>query len=87
MISVPSKRIAMEEANKEILKKIMTKDAIERLHRIKISSPIIASQLESYLIHVYQNGQLNGKITDEKLKQVAEILSPKRETIIKRKRK
>lgn len=84
---MPSKRIVMEEANKEVIKKIMTKDAIERMHRIKISSPIIASQLESYLIHVYQTGQLNGKITDDKLKQIAEILVPRRDTKIKRKRK
>ncbi len=65
----------------------MTKDALERMTRIKISSPVIASQLETYLIQAYQTGQLNGKINDNKLKQILEVLLPKRETKIKRKRK
>ena len=78
----------MEKANKEIMKNIMTKSAAERLSRIKISSPVIATQLEAYLIHVYQNGQLTGKIDDKKIKQIVEVLRPqKKEVKIKIKRK
>jgi len=84
---VASKKIVVEAANKELMKKILTRDAMERLSRVKISSPVIATQLESYLVHVYQNGQLDGKINDNKLKQILEVLTPKKETKIKRKRK
>ena len=88
MISVPGKKIVVEAANKELMKKIMTKDALERLSRVKISSPVIATQLESYLIHVYQSGQITGKINDKKLKQILEVLVPQKpKTKIKRKRK
>ena len=85
MISVPNKKIHVEEANKEIMKKIMTKDALERFFRVKISSPVIASQLESYLIQVYQTGQLAGKINDTKLKEMLGVLTPKKDYKIKRK--
>ena len=81
------KKIPMEEANKEVLKKAMTKDAIERLSRVKISSPVIATQLEAYLIHVYQTGQVTDKIDDKKLKELLEVLSPKKDVKIKRKRR
>ena len=87
MIDVPSKKIIIEEADKEIMKKIMTKDALQRLSRVKISSPVIAKQLEGYLIHVYQTGQVTEKINDKKLKQILEVLSPKKDIKIKRKRK
>ncbi len=85
MISVASKKIPIEEANKEVLKKAMTKDALERLLRVKISSPIIAKQLESYLIHVYQTGQITDKVNDKKLKELLEVLNPKKNIKIKRK--
>ena len=78
----------MEKANKELLKNVLTKSAAERLSRIKISSPVIAMQLEAYLLHVYQSGQLTGKIDDKKLKQIVEVLRPeKKEVKIKTKRK
>jgi len=64
----------------------MTKDALERLYRVKISSPVIAKQLESYLIHIYQEGHLDGKINDKKLLQILEVLTPKKKEMkIKRK--
>ena len=88
MINVASKKIHIEEANKEVMKKIITKDAAERLSRVKISSPVIASQLEAYLLQVYQTGQLTEKVNDVKLKQILQILTPKKKQIkIKRKRR
>ncbi|MBU3904526.1 MAG: DNA-binding protein [Nanoarchaeota archaeon] len=82
-----SKKIHMDGANKEVLKKAMTKDALERLSRLKISSPITATQLEAYIIHVYQTGQVTTKIDDEQLKQVLQVLNPKKDVKIIRKRK
>ena len=68
--------------------KILTKDAFERLSRVKISNPSVATQLELYLTQVYQTGQLNDTITDEKLKQILSVLvGEKKETKIKKKRK
>jgi programmed cell death protein 5 len=75
-----------EALKKEILRKILTKNALERLGRIKLANPVLATQLELYLFQVYQSGQLKGSIDDRKLKQILSVLVPKkRKTKIKRK--
>ena len=75
-----------EALKKEILRKILTKSALERLGRIKLANPVLATQLELYLFQVYQSGQLKGSIDDRKLKQILSVLVPKkRKTRIKRK--
>lgn len=78
----------MEEVKNEVIKKMMTKDAFERLSRVKMANPTVASQLEAYLIQVYQTGRLNEKIDDEKLKEVLNVLiGETKKTTIKRKRR
>lgn len=75
-----------EEIKKDALKKTMTKEAIERLGRVRIANPLLSTQLELYLVQLYQSGQMKGKIDDKKLKQILSILVPKkRKTKIKRK--
>lgn len=78
--------IELENEKKKILGKILSKKAYERLGRIKMVNPIIASQLEMYLIQLHQSGQLKKVIDDKKLKQILNLLIPKkRKTKIKRK--
>ena len=78
----------IEAGRKSILMKILSKDAYERLSRVKISNPAVAVQLEMYLIQVYQTGQLTDSISDEKLKQILNVLvGQKKETKIKKKKK
>ena len=78
----------IEAARKSILMKILNKDAYERLSRVKLSNSSVATQLELYLVQVYQTGQLRETITDEKLKQILSVLvGEKKETKIKKKRK
>ncbi len=68
----------LEAMKKEILRKILTKDALERLGRIKIVNPNLASQLEAYLVQLYQTGQLNKVIDDEMLKKILSTLTEKK---------
>ena len=71
---------------KDILKKVLTKDALERLSRVRIANPLLATQLELYMVQLYQSGQMKGSINDKKLKQILDVLVPKkRKTKIKRK--
>jgi programmed cell death protein 5 len=74
-----------EALKKEVLRKILTKEALERLGRVRIANPIIATQLEIYLFQLHQSGQLNEIIDDDKLKQILKVLTPKRKTKIRRK--
>ena len=78
--------VQYEAIKNEILGKMLTKSALERIGRVKISSPIVATKLELYLLQLYQTGTFNGKIDDKKLKQIIDVIVPKkRETKIKRK--
>jgi programmed cell death protein 5 len=75
-----------EDLKNKTLGKVLTKSALERLGRVKLANPVLATQLEMYLLQAYQAGQLKGNIDDKKLKQILNVLVPKkRKTKIKRK--
>ena len=67
----------MEVMKKTVLKKILTKEATERLGRIKLVKPEIANQLELYLVQLYQAGKIPNMITDEQLKMILEQTATK----------
>jgi len=73
-----------ESMKKEVLRKILTKEAVERMGRVKLANPLVATQLEMYLFQLAQSGQLNEMIDDAKLKQILSVLIPTRKTKIKR---
>jgi len=75
----------IENMRKQTLSKILTNQALERLGRIKTANPALVVQIENYLLHVYQTGQLKDQIGDQQLKEILEVLSDKRKTTIKRK--
>ncbi len=67
----------LEAMKKIILKKVLTKEATERLGRIKLVKPEIANQLELYLVQLYQSGKIGNMITDEQLKIILEQIATK----------
>ena len=67
----------LEAMKKIILKKVLTKEATERLGRIKLVKPEIANQLELYLVQLYQSGKIGNMITDEQLKTILEQIATK----------
>lgn len=69
----------MEEIKKMVMKKILSKDAIERLGRIRVVKPDLAAQLELYLVQMYQAGKLKTEISDEQLKMILESLTAKKD--------
>lgn len=73
-----------ESMKKEVLRKILTREAVERMGRVKLANPLVATQLEMYLFQLAQSGQLNEMIDDAKLKQILSVLIPSRKTKIKR---
>ena len=75
-----------EAMKNDILKSVLTREALERLGRVRMANPLLATQLEMYMVQLYQSGQLRGNIDDKKLKQILDVLIPaKRKTKIKRK--
>jgi len=74
-----------ENLKKEVMRKVLTKEALERLGRVRMANPLVATQLEIYLFQLYQAGKLTEMVDDKKLKQILEVLSPQRKIKIKRK--
>ncbi|MBU5575171.1 MAG: DNA-binding protein [Candidatus Aenigmatarchaeota archaeon] len=72
-----NENLEIEIAKKTILSKILDKNAYERLSRIKIANQIFANQIEAYLINLYQLGRIQQVISDEKFKQMLDLLSEK----------
>jgi len=75
----------LEALKKSVLRKVLTKEALERLGRVRLANPVIAAQLEMYLFQLHQTGQLKETIDDKKLKKILSVLVPKRKTKIRRK--
>lgn len=69
----------VEEMKKHILRKLLTKEAIERMSRLRLVKPDLATQLELYLVQLYQTGKIGKAITDDQLKVILESLTAKRE--------
>jgi DNA-binding TFAR19-related protein (PDSD5 family) len=65
----------MEEQKKQLLAKMLTKEAFERLGRVRSVNQQLAGQVEMYLIQIYQSGKLQGKISDGKLKEMLGLLT------------
>lgn len=71
----PTEMQKIEQIKKMILRNVLTKEARERLNRIKLVKPELAMQLELYLVQLYQSGKLRGQMTDEQLKDILQMLS------------
>jgi len=64
----------LEKMKKVVMRKILTKEAIERLGRIRVVKPELATQLELYLVQLYQAGQIKNVIDDPQLKKILDAL-------------
>ena len=73
----------LEAMKKQLLGKILTKEAYERLARVRIANPETASQVELYLIQLFQAGKIS-TVGDSQLREVLVALTEKREFKIKR---
>jgi len=69
----------LEKLKKIVLRKILTKEALERLGRVKLVKPQLATQLELYLVQLYQAGQIKSMIDDNKLRSILDALSKGKE--------
>ena len=66
----------LEQMKKALLGQILSKEAYERLSRVRMANPQLAAQVEVYFLQIYQTGKLQGmKITDDKLRAVLKTLS------------
>jgi programmed cell death protein 5 len=75
----------LEQQKQNLLRKILTSEARQRLTNLKMVKPEFTEQLELQLIQLTQQGKLPIPLTDTQLKQILiQLQSKKRETKIRR---
>ena len=65
-----------EAQKKAMLRKHLTDGARKRLNTIKMSKPGFAEQVEQQLLALAQSGRIQGKIDEEKMKELLQEMKP-----------
>jgi len=63
-----------EEQKKELLRKILSAEARERLARIRLAKPEFAEKVEQILITLFLQGRIKEQLSDEKFKELLKKL-------------
>lgn len=71
------RREEAEAIKQEVLRKILTPKARERLANVRLVRPELAEFVESQLIALAQSGRLNRQIDDDELKEILADLASK----------
>lgn len=64
-----------EQVKRMLLQNVLDKAARERLNRVRMVKPELASQIELYLIQLYEAGKLKSQMSDGQLKDILEMLA------------
>jgi len=70
-----------EAERAEILRRILTPDARERLGRIRLAKPEVASAVEQQLVALAASGRIQRPIDDPTLRALLERIAPERREI------
>ncbi|WP_121741788.1 DNA-binding protein [Natronorubrum halophilum] len=65
-----------EAQKKAVLRQHLTDDARKRLNTVKMSKPQFGEQVERQVVTLARSGRIQGKIDDEKMKQLLQELKP-----------
>lgn len=71
------RRAEAEALKQEILRRILTPKARERLSNVRLVRPELAEFVENQLVTLAQTGRLNRQIDDEELKEILADLASK----------
>lgn len=59
-----------------LLRQYLTDGARKRLNSVRMSKPQFAEQVEQQILAIAQSGRINGKIDDQKMKELLRELKP-----------
>jgi len=65
-----------EAQKKAVLRQHLTDSARQRLNSVKMSRPDFGEQVEQQVVALAQSGRIQGKIDEEKMKQLLKELKP-----------
>ena len=75
-----------EAQKKALLRQHLTDDARKRLNTVKMSKPQFGEQVERQVLALAKSGRIQGKIDDEKMKQLLNELKPEKKSFDIRRR-
>jgi programmed cell death protein 5 len=71
-----AQREQMEAQKKALLRQHLTDGARKRLNTVKMSKPDFGERVEQQVLTLAQSGRIQGRIDEEKMKQLLEELKP-----------
>jgi len=74
--AMEQQRQQAEAQKKAILRKSLTDGARKRLNTVKMSKPEHGERVEQQIVALAQSGRIQGKIDEEKMKELLSELSP-----------
>lgn len=87
MISKRMKALQIEQQKKEMLKRIMSNQAYERLMNVRVANYDLYSQVVDLLIAMARSNRITSQITDDQLKSILAKVTYKPDTKIEFKHK
>lgn len=78
---------AIEQQKKEVLRKLMSQAAYDRLMNIRLSNYELYSQIVDLIISLAQNGRISGLLTEEQLVAILQKVTYKKEPTVEFKHK
>lgn len=75
-----------EAQKKALLRQHLSDDARKRLNTVKMSKPDFGEKVEQQVVALAQSGRIQGKIDDEKMRQILNELKPEEKSFDIRRR-
>jgi programmed cell death protein 5 len=74
--AMEAQRQQAEAKKKAVLRQALTDGARKRLNTVKMSKPEHGDQIEQQIVALAQSGRIQGKIDEEKMKELLQELTP-----------
>lgn len=74
--AIEQQRQQQEAQKKAILRQHLTDGARKRLNTVKMSKPQVGEQVEQQVVALARSGRVQGKIDEEKMKELLRELTP-----------
>ncbi|MDG6225483.1 MAG: DNA-binding protein [Candidatus Thermoplasmatota archaeon] len=71
----------LEEQRMIVLRRILTKEAMERLGNLSLAYPEVTENIKNQLLMLYQSGRIQREIDDDTLKKLLQQVQPRSKEI------
>jgi programmed cell death protein 5 len=69
--------LGSDTEKKKVLRRIISPEGRERLARVRLVKPELVSQIEDYLINLYNNGKIKKVLSEDEIVKLLKMISLK----------